>query len=379
MDAGASEASDLGSAVAIPPWLVDQLGRRAEPGRFLPFDVLIDAVLYDPQGGYYASAPSPLGPEGDFYTAPQVDPMFGSALARRILAEFDRLGRPDDFVVAELGPGDGTLARDVAAALDGLEAPRGWPYYLIDRSVSLREVALARVRAEAPRGVVKVEATSSLGNLGPIRGLVFSNELLDALPFRRFRRRGEGWEELGVRLAGDSLVPVADPRTPRVPTSGLPASAEEGTILELNTVAEALVREVADHLGNGSALFVDFGAEETELVRTRPRGTWTAFAEHRVVNDPLAALATADQSVFVNFSRLRAAAKQAGLVERSFRPQREALVDWGLEGAKLDATSNAESEEEKVRLHLASKQLLFGFEQFWAWELHPPERGPLRA
>jgi SAM-dependent MidA family methyltransferase len=372
MASGASPAPAPGAPVEIPRWLVDQLARRAEPGRFLPFDVLIDAVLYDPDGGYYATAPSPLGTSGDFYTAPQVDPMFGAALARRILTEFERLGRPDDFVVAELGPGDGTLARDVALALEELDAPRGWPYYLIDRSAALREVALERVRAEAPRGVVRVETTSSLGNVGPVRGLVVSNELLDALPFRRFRRRGAEWEELGVRLAGTSLEPAALPKPPPVPTTELPSSADDGTIVELNTVAEALVREVADHLSAGSALFLDYGADESELLRTRPRGTWTAFAEHRVVDDPLAAIATADQSVFVNFTRMRAAAKRAGLVETSFRPQREALVDWGLEAAKNLAASGTDSEEEKVRLHLASKQLLFGFEQFRAWELAPP-------
>jgi SAM-dependent MidA family methyltransferase len=379
MASGSSAESGPGTPVEIPGWLVDQLARRAEPGRFLPFDVLIDAVLYDPEGGYYATAPSPLGTGGDFYTAPQVDPMFGAALARRIVSEFERLGRPDDFAVAELGPGDGTLARDVALALEELDAPRGWPYYLIDRSAALREVALERVRAEAPRGVFRVDTTSSLGNVGPIRGLVVSNELLDALPFRRFRRRGPEWEELGVRLVGTSLEPAADPTPPLVPTTGLPGSAEAGTIVELNTVAEALVREVADHLSAGSALFLDYGADESELVRTRPRGTWTAFADHRVVDDPLAAIATADQSVFVNFTRMRTAAKRAGLVETSFRPQREALVDWGLEAAKDLAASNAGSEEEKLRLHLASKQLLFGFEQFWAWELAPPGPRPAPA
>ena len=372
MTAEPSSPSGPGNAVAIPPWLVDHLARRAEPGQFLPFDVLLDAVLYDPEAGYYASAPSPLGASGDFYTAPQVDPMFGAALARRVVDEFEHLGRPDDFVVAELGPGDGTLARDVAVALAQLGAPLGWPYYLIDRSASLREVALERVRAEVPRGVIRPQTTSSLGNLGPIRGLVIANELLDALPFRRFRRRGGAWEELGVRMVGDTLEPTALATPASVPNPELPTAVDEGTIVELNTVAEALVREVADHLGAGSALFIDYGADQSELVRTRPRGTWTAFAEHRVVDDPLAAIATADQSVFVNFTRLRAAAERSGLVERSFRPQREALVDWGLEGAKNHATTNADSDEERVRLHLAAKQLLFGFEQFWAWELGPP-------
>jgi SAM-dependent MidA family methyltransferase len=338
-------------------------------------DVVLDAAMYAREGGYYATLPSPLGPAGDFYTAPHVHPVFGATIARRIVAEYDRLGRPSEFGVAELGPGDGTLARDIATELPRLGGPRDLPYYLIDRPSPLLDAAEAQVRTAARSGSVTVRTSPSLGALGPFSGVVLANELLDALPFRRFRRRDQAWEELGVRVLGDTVAPAAASPVRPVPTVELPPDAEDGVIVELNTIAEALIREVGDHLARGAALFLDYADTEVALVRTRPRGTWTAFANHRVVDDPLSSLGAADQSAFVNLTRLRTAATRAGLVEVALRPQREALVAWGLELAQNESLGRATSDEERTRLRLAVKKLLFGFEQFWAWELTTPVPG----
>ncbi|MCI4350518.1 MAG: SAM-dependent methyltransferase [Thermoplasmata archaeon] len=369
------KAAESPSAVPVPPWLARALARRSGGSGFLAFDLVIDAALYSSEGGYYATLPSPLGPSGDFYTAPNVDSIFGATVARRILTEFDRLGRPAGFTVAELGPGDGTLARDVALALDQLGARHQWEYVLVDRPSVARDAAEERLRGAASPDVFKIGTSPSLGELGPFYGIVIGNELLDALPFRRFRRRAGVWEELGVRFGGDAVEPAASTTFRTVPGPGLPHEAEEGAIVEVNTLAEALVREVGDHLARGSAIFLDYGDDEAALLRTRPRGTWTAFVDHRVVDDPLAHLGGADLSVFVNFTRLRAAASRAGLRETAFRPQRAALADWGIEAARASALDRATSDEERVRLQLATKKLLFGFEHFWAWELTAPGAG----
>jgi SAM-dependent MidA family methyltransferase len=366
------EADARPAAVSVPPWLARALERRANARGFVAFDGLVDASLYSPGGGYYATPPSPLGTAGDFYTAPHVHPVFGATLARRIMAEYDRLGRPSEFGVAELGPGDGTLARDIVTTLADLDGPRDLVYYLIDRPSPLLELALEAVRSAAARSGISLRTSPSLGALGPFSGVVVANELLDALPFRRFRRTGAAWEELGVRIVGDAVEPASYPTPGPVPTTPLPVDAEDGVIVEINTMAEALVREVGDHLVRGAAVFLDYGEVESALLQTRPRGTWTAIADHRVIDDPLSRLGTADQSVFVNLTRLRWAAARAGLVELALRPQREALVEWGLTAAQDDALARTTSDEAQVRVRLGVKKLLFGFERFWAWELAAP-------
>ena len=81
----------------------------------LRFDEYVEACLYDPAGGFYASGGA-AGRRGDFITSPEVGPLFGAVLARWMDGVWGRLGRPDGFTVVEAGAGHGTLARSVLAA-----------------------------------------------------------------------------------------------------------------------------------------------------------------------------------------------------------------------------------------------------------------------
>ena len=68
--------------------------------------------LHDPMEGYYATRPS-LGARGDFITAPLISQMFGELIGLWLVEAWRRMGSPDHVVLAEAGPGDGTLMADV--------------------------------------------------------------------------------------------------------------------------------------------------------------------------------------------------------------------------------------------------------------------------
>ena len=83
--------------------------RRAGPISFRRF---MEAALYDPAHGYYRRARDPFGRQGDFYTAEQIQPVFGMLIAARIRSLYQAMGAPPDFTVVELGAG----RREMAAA-----------------------------------------------------------------------------------------------------------------------------------------------------------------------------------------------------------------------------------------------------------------------
>src|SRR4029079_8511438 len=87
----------------------------------ITFARFMDLALYDPDGGYYRAEAARPGRDGDFLTAPEAHPIFGAALARAVADAWDRLGRPDPFVLREYGAGTGTLA---LAILDTLATDR---------------------------------------------------------------------------------------------------------------------------------------------------------------------------------------------------------------------------------------------------------------
>ncbi len=363
-----------------PPELLAALAARAGTDGFLPFDRYMDVVLYHPRVGYYARSRTPLGPEGDFYTAGRVHPMYARALAARIAEVARRVPSARPFSVVDLGSGDGALLAPLARELARRSERTDWRFVVVDRSAARAEGALAAVTAAVQGTGAPALAARALAEVGPLAGVVLGHELLDAQPARRLVWNGRAWRELGARLRDGRLEPsdrasgpVAGPKLPTV------APADAGTVLEVSPAAEGLVREVADHLAAGLLVLVDFGAEERELLAAHAGGTLAAVRAHRPLAGPWDAPGDSDLSTFVNFTRIRAVAGRAGLGEVAYRSQAEALAAWGIEAEIARAESDARSDEEKVKVRLAAKSLLFGFGTFRVLELAPRASGAALA
>ncbi len=344
----------------------------ADTNGFLPFDRWMDLVLYTEGIGYYARTRSPLGTAGDFYTAPQVHPLFAATFAERIREIRNQLGLDRPFTLMEVGPGDGTLAAGIAAALGHqLETGHAVRMVLVERSGHLRATALARVRHAAQPYGIPVDAVDGVSSLGPFEGVVVANELFDAQPVRRLRWNGSEWRELGVRLGASGIHADEGWLTAPVPGPSLPLSPVSGAVYEFSPAAEGLLREVADHLVAGVLLLDDYGMEEDELAHAHPEGTLATVRGHRSGSDALATPGESDLSTFVNWTRLRIVARAAGFEVIADRTQAEALGAWGFPRLFEAALANAGSAEAQVRLRLAVKNLLFGFERFRILELVP--------
>lgn len=356
-----------------------ELDRFASPDGFVRFDRFMDVALYSEGAGYYARGGSPFGPRGDFYTAAHVSPLFGRTIAARLRAVRAALAPQRPFAIVEVGPGDGTLAGSVLAALGEAGDADGISYHLVDRSRDLAETARRHAEPVARAAGIPLTVDPALGGDGPIVGAVLANELLDAQPVRRFRWTGTEWRELGVRANGDRFEPAEAPVTSPVPPPSLPAPAEPDVVIECSPEAEAWVRGVADALAEGVAEVVDYGMDESELLAAHPRGTLATLRHHRDAGPPWEDPGTRDLSTFVNFTRVRAAAARAGLAEVAFRSQAETLGTWGFPAELERSIRAAASPEEEVRTRLAAKNLLFGFERFRVLELAAPaSAGTLR-
>jgi NADH dehydrogenase [ubiquinone] 1 alpha subcomplex assembly factor 7 len=293
----------------------------------LPFSEYMSLALYGP-GGYYQDPP--VGPRGDFVPSPHVHPVFGSLVAEGIRRLAAALGDPVPVRIAEVGAGDGTLARQVLAALQDLE--------VVYTAVEVSPGARARLASE---GAVRV--TDRLD--GPA-DVVLANELLDNLPFRRIR----GDREVRVGLEGHRLVEV------EVPWEGSPGPAGEERIVPDGV--RAFVATLAGSIVPGYALLIDYGA----IGHTG--GDVHGYRAQHLVEDPLAEPGAADITVGVDFAAVRDAARGLGL--ETFGPvtQREALTalgfeDWaraelGRQGELLDRREGVEAVRAWSGRHAAS-------------------------
>ncbi|MBU1375508.1 MAG: SAM-dependent methyltransferase [Alphaproteobacteria bacterium] len=255
------------------------------------------ACLHDPQDGYYATRPA-LGEDGDFITAPLVSQMFGELIGVWAISAWQAMGAPARFVLAEIGPGDGTLMSDL------LRAGRLAPAFLDAADVWLVETSEPLADLQHERLGDAVRWARSLDEIpGGEPMILVANELLDCLPVRQFVRTATGWAEQVVGLGPDDglilgLVPAGIP---------LP-DAREGVIWEVSAAQEALGAALGERLvrDGGAALLIDYGRDQPGF-----GDTLQALVRHERT-DPLACPGEADLTVHADFPAVRAAAERTG-------------------------------------------------------------------
>lgn len=266
--------------------------RREGP---IPFAAFMEEALYG-EGGYYARAELPIGEAGDFVTGSSHSALFGQATAE-LLARLDRaLGRPADYL--EAGYGAGVHLEAVRAA-----APPG-----------RRWLACDRVSRPLPAGV---EVAGSVERWPPesVEGLVFSYELLDALPVHRVRRLDGGdLAELYVGLETDRLAWSEGPLSDASLAALVPETLVPGQIADVADWG-AVYKQLAGRLGRGLVVTFDYGYERERLFdpRVRSNGTLACYRRQTVHRDPLVDVGSQDLTAHVDWTAVAEAGEREGL------------------------------------------------------------------
>jgi SAM-dependent MidA family methyltransferase len=276
---------------------------KAEIAQTGPMDVatFMTRCLHDPQDGYYATRPA-LGEQGDFVTAPLVSQMFGELIGLWLVETWRALGAPAQFVLAEAGPGDGTLMADIlrAARLEPgfVAAAELW---LVEVSEPLRRSQAERLADAWPRWAATL---AELPEAAPL--LVVANALLDCLPARQFQRTARGWAERVVGL--DERGELAFGLRPAAFADDPPGGCPIGAVVERSAAQEVFASALAERIvgQGGAALLIDYGRAEPE-----PGDTLQALAGHAKVS-PLEAPGQADLTMHADFPAVLAAARAAG-------------------------------------------------------------------
>ena len=279
--------------------------------------------LHHPRDGYYATR-DPLGAAGDFVTAPEISQMFGECLGLALAQAWLDRGAPAPVVLAELGPGRGTLMADIlraTARVPGFHA--AIRVHLVEASPALRALQAERLGGVSP---VWHDDVSTLPDL-PL--FLVANEFFDALPIRQFLRSGGGWRERVVGLRDGAL---AFGLTDAAPVAALAPRLEdtaEGDMVELCAPAAAIAAGIGRHVASqgGIALVVDYGGWGGT------GDTFQAVRGHRKV-DPLAAPGDADLTAHVDFAALAEAAAPATAT---------AMIPQGVLLERLGITARAEA------------------------------------
>ena len=294
----------------------------------------MDLALYCPDCGYYEKENDRLGAKGDFYTSVSVGPLFGEMLGFQFAEWLAKLPSGNRRLV-EAGAHDGRLASDV---LNWLAKWRPELFedleYVINEPSERQKTRQSEKLAGFGKKIRWVSGDLK-AECGEIAGVIFSNELLDALPVHRLgwdAQRRE-WFEWGVTVVGDRFdwarmersevlgaTSSTVQRLARLPAELLDV-LPDGFTTEVGPAAEEWWRKAATPLRRGWLVTLDYGQSQEFLVPHRPRGTLRAYHRHEVSENLLANVGEQDLTAHVDFDSIRLAGESVGLRTELFRTQ----------------------------------------------------------
>lgn len=319
------------------------------------------ACLYEPGLGYYTSPGRKVGTEGDFYTSITVHATFGRVIAREIAAMWRSMDCPTDFTLVEVGAGHGRLACDI---MDFLAEQQTDCYAATKLVLVEQEPSLAEAQANLLANHADKLSWLSPTELPGFRfsGVLYSNELLDAMPVHRVLMGEQGLKEIYVTLDGDQLQDLADaPSTPALAEYlerfGIPL--HPGQEAEVSLAGLAWFEDVAECLQQGFILTIDYGWAKAELYSPqRNLGTLLCYYKHTVEDNPYQRLGQQDITTHINFSALIERGEELGLKPIWFGEQSRFLLAAGVIEELEQIEASDLPEKDKLRLRLIIKRLI---------------------
>lgn len=332
--------------------------RITQDGPISVADYMSECLLH-PEYGYYTTR-NPLGATGDFTTAPEISQMFGELLGLCLVQCWLDQDEPSPFILAELGPGRGTLMADMLRATKAVPGfHEAMQLRLIEASPVLRNSQGERLLDYQPEWLDSVE------DLPQAPLFLVANEFFDALPIRQFLRQGALWQERRIGITADGgpengltfglSTPTAQPALDH-----RLKDTENGDLVEICPAAavltEALAQRIADH--GGAALILDYGDWRSQ------GDTLQALSGHQAT-DPLKDPGNADLTAHVDFETLATSAAASGCAHTRITPQGVFLERLGITD-RARALAQNKTDKEVDALITAHRRLT-----------HPEEMGTL--
>ncbi|WP_336279477.1 class I SAM-dependent methyltransferase [Bartonella sp. CB175] len=281
-------------------------------------------ALTDPQFGYYRTQ-IPFGRAGDFITAPEISQLFGEMIGIWVLASWKAHDCPHPFILAEIGPGRGTLMDDILRTIQKLSttAFNSAEIFLIEVSQRLAKEQQNRL-SSYNKQIHSIESFSQI----PSKPLfLIANEFFDALPINQYIKINGEWRERRITVNKNGDFAFIAHQNRFSPSYLYPDYSEipDGTIFEHAPSRHQLMQQISNHLRQmtGSALLIDYGAAEFAF-----GDTLQAVSKHKF-QDIFEAPGEHDLTSHVGFAFLKTIAlKQRCFVE--ILEQRDFLLKMGL-------------------------------------------------
>ena len=323
---------------------------------WISFEDFFEFVMYKPGLGYYSAGAKKLGSSGDFTTSPEISRLFGKTVSNQVLALLNNFASPS---IIEIGAGSGRLAYDIITNLINSKMDFD-KYYILEVSADFRERQRQELSLLPDETFEKVIWLDSILE-APVEGIVIGNEVIDALPFKRFTVVDHKIQEIGVSIKNGQLTEStrdADKTLAeevRLIEKALNRDFEQNYTSEIRPNIGQWLKGISSMLKSGALLFIDYGYSRQEYyAEDRKNGSMICHYRNTAHENPFLNLGVQDISASVEFTLLAEKALEEHLEVGLFTSQSDFLINGNILG-ELDKI-----EDDTLRMELTQeiKQLL---------------------
>ena len=313
----------------------------------ISFARFIQIALYHPKFGYYSKI-NPIGTNSHYLTSPYIHPAFGAAFSKHIYLMWKFMKYPSKFQIVELGCSTGILAETIYSYSKSISSDfaNSIQYIGIDRTINK-----------------KTDFNSVKSNLIPLKnisGCIISNELIDSLPFHRFKIINNEVKEIYVTIQNDKFTSILDqPSSKKIDQKlaqlklQLPNDFEGEICLEIDN----LFKSINQSFEKGFIVTVDYGEERENLYGNKSRGTMQTYYKHTSGASPFQRVGEQDITANIDFSSLI----EEGILNK-IRPvtlcsQKEFLEVFGIK-KWIENVQNSKLQQSKKQINLINMKKL---------------------
>ncbi len=313
----------------------------------LPVDKFFDNVLYDKKIGYY-NLQHPFGKKGDFITSPKISYLFSEMIAIWMISFWEKIGKPKNFNIIELGPGDGSLIKILIKVFKKFpQFNKCKKIYLIERSDLMKKLQKKIINSKNVRWVNDI---SQIKN-GP--NIFFGNEFFDAITIKQFKKLGNHLYEKHFELKKYNIKETYKKATNQdSQTINSFKTFKNLKFIELPKKGLKILKKIVKKILNtsGCILLIDYG-----YLEPNNKNTLQSVFKHKK-NELLKNLGKADVTAHVNFALLNEFFVKNGLKVKKIINQNEFLNKLGIQ-ERAEIISKKMNFNEKVDLYFRLKRL----------------------
>ena len=285
-------------------------------------DKFIETALFG-NNGYYLRK-KPIGRKFDFVTSPEISQMFGEIIGVYLVYNWKEKIN-SKFNLIELGPGNGTLFKDIERTAKIL------PNFFENANVNLIEInkELRKIQEKNLNYFKqsKIRWSKTLNFTSKLPSIIYSNEFFDCFPVRQFLNNNNNWFERYVKFnEKENKYYSINKRVISKKILDYLNKYKRQKIYEVSFSRNKYFEQICKYLqkNRGICILIDYGYN-----KKLKSFTLQAIYNHKKTSI-FENIGQQDISSHVNFNELIEIAKQNGLQINEFVSQRDFLIKYGI-------------------------------------------------